>query len=37
MAVAGAMMASSVYDFAGHGIRVIGQVAGGLPAGIAEE
>jgi MFS superfamily sulfate permease-like transporter len=25
------MVASSVYDFAGHGIRVIGRVAGGLP------
>jgi MFS superfamily sulfate permease-like transporter len=31
IAVAGAMVASSVYDFAGHGIRVIGRVAGGLP------
>ena len=29
--MAGAMVASSVYDFAGHDIRVIGQVAGGLP------
>ena len=31
MAVAGAIVASSRYDFAGHGIRVIGPVAGGLP------
>jgi sulfate permease, SulP family len=31
IAVAGAMAASSRYDFAGHGIRVIGPVAGGLP------
>ena len=31
MAVARAMVASSVYDFAGHGIRVIGRVVGGLP------
>ena len=31
IAVAGAMVASSVYDFAGHGIRVIGRVPGGLP------
>ncbi|HEY6342884.1 MAG TPA: SulP family inorganic anion transporter [Bryobacteraceae bacterium] len=32
IAVAGAIAASSMYDFAGHGIRVIGPVAGGLPA-----
>jgi len=31
IAVAGSMVASSMYDFAGHGIRVIGAVAGGLP------
>src|SRR5580658_6095136 len=31
IAVAGAIAASSMYDFAGHGIRVIGPVAGGLP------
>jgi len=31
IAVAGSMVASSMYDFAGHGIRVIGPVAGGLP------
>jgi high affinity sulfate transporter 1 len=31
IAVAGSMAASSMYDFAGHGIRVIGPVAGGLP------
>ena len=32
IAVAGATVASSVYDFAGRGIRVVGPVAGGLPA-----
>jgi MFS superfamily sulfate permease-like transporter len=31
IAVAGAIVASSTYDFAGHDIRVIGPVAGGLP------
>jgi high affinity sulfate transporter 1 len=31
IAVAGAIVASSTYDFAGHGIRVIGRVVGGLP------
>jgi MFS superfamily sulfate permease-like transporter len=31
IAVAGVMAASAMYDFAGHGIRVIGPVAGGLP------
>jgi MFS superfamily sulfate permease-like transporter len=31
IAVAGAIVASSTYDFAGHGIRVIGPVVGGLP------
>jgi len=32
IAVAAAVAASSAYDFAGHGISVIGPVAGGLPA-----
>jgi sulfate permease, SulP family len=32
IAVVGAIAASSYYNFAGHGIRVIGPVAGGLPA-----
>jgi sulfate permease, SulP family len=32
IAVAAAMGASSVFDFAGHGISVMGPVAGGLPA-----
>jgi len=32
IAVAGAMAASFLYDFAGHGIRVVGPVIGGLPA-----
>ena len=32
IAVAGATVASSIYDFAGHGIRVVGPVASGLPA-----
>jgi SulP family sulfate permease len=32
IAVAGAIAASSAFDFAGHGISVIGPVAGGLPA-----
>jgi SulP family sulfate permease len=32
IAVAGATVASSMYDFAGHGIRVVGPVASGLPA-----
>jgi len=31
IAVAGAVTASAVWDFAGHGIAVIGPVAGGLP------
>ena len=31
IAVAGSMVASSMYDFAGHGIRVIGPLAAGLP------
>jgi MFS superfamily sulfate permease-like transporter len=31
IAVAGAIAASAVWDFAGHGIAVIGPVAGGLP------
>ncbi len=31
MIVAGAMAASSMWDFSGHGIAVIGPVAGGLP------
>jgi sulfate permease, SulP family len=30
--VAAAMAASAAYDFAGHGIRILGPVAGGLPA-----
>jgi high affinity sulfate transporter 1 len=32
IAVAGAIAASSMYDFAGRGISVVGPVAGGLPA-----
>ncbi len=32
IAVAGATVASFIYDFAGHGIRVVGPVASGLPA-----
>ncbi len=32
IAVAAAMTASALYDFAGHGISVVGPVAGGLPA-----
>jgi high affinity sulfate transporter 1 len=32
LAVAGAMAASYLYDFAHHGISVVGHVAGGLPA-----
>jgi sulfate permease, SulP family len=31
MVVAGAMAASAMWDFSGHGIAVIGPVAGGLP------
>jgi sulfate permease, SulP family len=31
LAVVGAVAASAVYDFSGHGIAVIGPVAGGLP------
>src|SRR5262252_2958716 len=31
LAVVGAIAASAVYDFSGHGIAVIGPVAGGLP------
>ena len=31
IAVVGAMAASAVWDFAGHGITVVGPVAGGLP------
>jgi high affinity sulfate transporter 1 len=31
IAVVGAVTASAFFDFAGHGIRVIGPVAGGLP------
>jgi SulP family sulfate permease len=31
MVVAGAMAASALWDFSGHGIAVIGPVAGGLP------
>jgi sulfate permease, SulP family len=31
IAVAGAVAASAVWDFAGHGIDIIGPVAGGLP------
>ena len=31
IAVAGAVAASAVWDFAGHGIEIIGPVAGGLP------
>ena len=31
IAVAGAMVASFLFDFAGHGISVVGPVAGGLP------
>jgi sulfate permease, SulP family len=31
MVVAGAMAASAIWDFSGHGIAVIGPVAGGLP------
>ena len=31
IAVAAAIAASSLYDFAGHGISVVGPVAGGLP------
>ena len=32
IAVAGAIAASAAFDFAGHGIPVVGPVAGGLPA-----
>ena len=31
LAVVGAVAASAVYDFSGHGIAVVGPVAGGLP------
>jgi high affinity sulfate transporter 1 len=31
IAVAGAMVVSSIYDFGGHDIRIIGPVPGGLP------
>jgi sulfate permease, SulP family len=31
LAVVGAIAASAVYDFSGHGVTVIGPVAGGLP------
>jgi MFS superfamily sulfate permease-like transporter len=31
IAVVGAIVASALFDFSGHGIRVIGSVAGGLP------
>lgn len=31
IAVAGAMAASAAFDFAGHGIEVVGPVSGGLP------
>jgi sulfate permease, SulP family len=31
IAVAGAMAASAIWNFAGHGIEIIGPVAGGLP------
>lgn len=31
IAVVGAILASGLFDFSGHGIRVVGTVAGGLP------
>jgi len=31
IAVAGTILASALFDFSGHGIRVVGSVAGGLP------
>ena len=31
LAVAGAIAASAKFDFAGHGIRILGPIAGGLP------
>ncbi|HET6219055.1 MAG TPA: SulP family inorganic anion transporter [Acidobacteriaceae bacterium] len=31
IAVAGAMMASAIWNFSGHGVAIVGPVAGGLP------